>query len=127
MPLVRISLPEGKPSSYKRALSDGVHQAMVDTINVPADDRFQILSEHPKGDLVAHPTYLGVDRSADVVFVQVTLNVGRTVEMKKKLYARMAELLSKNAGLRPQDLIISLLEVPKENWSFGNGAAQYAP
>lgn len=127
MPLVRIAYPEGKPASFKKGLSDGVHQAMVDTINVPADDKFQILTEHPKGDLVAHPNYLGIERSAEVVIVEITLNVGRTVELKKKLYARLAELLSKNPGVRPQDLLINLIEVPKENWSFGNGLATYAP
>ena len=126
MPLVRISLMEGKPETYRAAIGDAVHRAMVETINVPAQDRFQIVTEHPRADLIYDPSYLGIRRSDDLVMVQITLNTGRTTEMKKALYARMAELLAASPGLRPEDLLVSLVEVPKENWSFGNGVAQYA-
>ena len=126
MPLVRISLREGKPETYRRALADGIHRAMVDAINVPPLDRFQVITEHPAESLIYDPAYLGIVRSDDVVFVQITLNAGRSTEQKRALYARMAELLGVNPGLRPQDLLISLVEVSRENWSFGNGQAQYA-
>ncbi len=126
MPLVRISLMEGKPETYRAAIGDAVHRAMVETINVPAQDRFQIVTEHLRADLIYDPSYLGIRRSDDLVMVQITLNTGRTTEMKKALYARMAELLAASPGLRPEDLLVSLVEVPKENWSFGNGVAQYA-
>ena len=126
MPLVRISLREGKPESYRAAIGDAVHRAMVETINVPAQDRFQVITEHPQAGLVYDPSYLSIGRSDDVVFVQITLNAGRTTEMKKALYARMAELLAASPGLRREDLLVSLVEVAKENWSFGNGVAQYA-
>lgn len=126
MPLVRISLREGKPAAHRRAIADAVHRAMVETINVPPQDRFQLVSEHPADGLVYDPAYLGIDRTDDVVFVQITLNAGRTLEMKKALYARMAALLAESPGLRPQDVFVSLVEVAKENWSFGNGIAQYA-
>jgi 4-oxalocrotonate tautomerase len=126
MPLVRISLREGKPETYRRALADGIHRAMVETINVPPLDRFQVITEHPAESLIYDPAYLGIVRSDDVVFVQITLNAGRSTEQKRALYARMAELLGVNPGLRPQDLLISLVEVSRENWSFGNGQAQYA-
>ncbi len=126
MPLVRISLREGKPETYRAAIADAVHRAMVETINVPAQDRFQLVTEHPRAGLVYDPSYLGIGRSDDVVFVQITLNAGRTTEMKKALYARMAELLAASPGLRREDLLVSLVEVAKENWSFGNGVAQYA-
>ena len=126
MPLVRISLREGKPEAYRRALADGIHRAMVDTISVPPLDRFQVITEHPAESLNYDPAYLGIVRSDDVVFVQITLNAGRSTEQKRALYARMAELLGVNPGLRPQDLLISLVEVSRENWSFGNGQAQYA-
>ena len=126
MPLVHISLREGKPETYRRALADGIHRAMVDAINVPPLDRFQVITEHPAESLIYDPAYLGIVRSDDVVFVQITLNAGRSTEQKRALYARMAELLQASPGLRPQDLLISLVEVSRENWSFGDGQAQYA-
>lgn len=98
---------------------------MVETINVPAPDRFQIVTEHPAG-IVYDAAYLGVKRTDDIIFIQITLNQGRSVEMKKALYRRMAELLTESPGVEPGNVTISLIEVPKENWSFGNGVAQYA-
>ena len=126
MPLVRISLREGKSDAYRRALGESVHRAMVETINVPALDRFQVITEHSPDSLIYDPTYLGIQRTDDVIFVQITLNAGRSTEQKRALYARMTELLSKSPGVRPQDVLISLVEVTRENWSFGNGQAQYA-
>ena len=96
------------------------------TINVPAGDRFQVITEHPADGLVYDPGYLGIRRTDDVVFIEMTLNLGRTLEMKKAFYARIAENLARNPGLRKEDVFINLVEVPKENWSFGNGEAQYA-
>jgi 4-oxalocrotonate tautomerase len=125
MPLVRISLREGKSEAYKKALGDGVHQAMVEGAAVPEQDRFQVITEHPAGGLIYDPTYLGIPRSDDVVFVQITLSTGRKLAQKKKLFQRMAEILAEKPGLRPQDLVINLVEVAWENWSFGNGEAQY--
>ncbi len=126
MPLVRISLLEGKPPSYLHALGDSIHRAMVETINVPPLDRFQVITEHPADGLIYDPTYLGIDRTDDVVFVQITLNAGRSIEQKRALYARMTRLLAEHPGVRPQDVLINLVEVARENWSFGNGEAQYA-
>jgi len=126
MPLVYISLREGKPPAYRRAIADGVYEAMLATINVPAGDRFQAITEHPADGLIYDPGYLGVRRTEDVVFIQVTLNHGRSLQMKKAFFARIAENLAKNPGLRKEDVLVNLVEVPKENWSFGNGIAQYA-
>lgn len=126
MPLVRISLLEGRSKSAIEKISNVVHQAMVETISVPPQDRFQLVTEHPKGCLVYDPDYLNIRRSDEVVFIQITLNQGRSLELKKALYARVAELLHQEAGLRKEDVLINLVEVPKENWSFGNGIAQYA-
>jgi 4-oxalocrotonate tautomerase len=125
MPLVRISLRAGKSEQYRRALADGVHQAMVEAIDAPAQDRFQIITEHSANDLIYDPTYLGIERSDDIVMVQITLSAGRKPGQKKKLFQRMAEILAKNPGLRAQDLMINLVETAWENWSFGNGEAQY--
>jgi 4-oxalocrotonate tautomerase len=125
MPLVRISLRSGKPEAHRTAIGDAVHRAMVETINVPAQDRFQIITEHDAAGLLYDPSYLGIARSDDLVIVQITLNSGRTTEMKKALYARIAELVAISPGVRRQDVLVSLVEVPKENWSFGDGVAQY--
>ena len=125
MPLVRISLREGKTEQYKRALGDGVHRAMVEAIEAPAQDRFQIITEHPASGLIYDPTYLGVQRTENIVIVQITMSTGRKPPQKRKLFQRMAEILAENPGLRPQDLMVNLVEVAWENWSFGNGEAQY--
>ncbi len=127
MPLVRISLREGKPTAYRQAIADAIHRAMVETVNVPPLDRFQVITEYAPESLIYDPTYLGIDRTDDVVFIQITLNAGRTVDLKKALYARIAQLLTVYPGIRPQDVLINLVEVARENWSFGNGVAQYAP
>ena len=126
MPLVRIDLRAGHSPAVRQALGDAVHQAMVETIGVPPDDRFQVITEHPPEGLVYDPGYLGIRRSDGVVLVQITLNAGRTVEQKRALYARMAALVSARAEVRPADLVVSLVEVPRDNWSFGDGVAQYA-
>ena len=126
MPLVRISVRRGKPEAYRAAIAESVHRALVETMNVPPKDRFQVVTEHDAADLVYDPSYLDVARSDGVVLVQITLNAGRTVDMKKALYARMADLLADSPGVRREDVFVSLVEVAKENWSFGNGVAQYA-
>jgi 4-oxalocrotonate tautomerase len=127
MPLVRIDLRSGKSPDYRRAIGEAVHQCMVDVLNVPADDRFQVLSEHDPDSLIYDPTYLGISRSDDIVLIQITLNQGRTVEMKRRFYSAVAQSLATRPGVRPQDVFVSLVEVAKENWSFGIGIAQYAP
>ncbi len=103
-----------------------MHEALVATANVPADDRFQIVHELDEAALIAHPSYGGVNRTADLVIVEITLNAGRTVEVKKNLYAEIAARLNRVVDVRPDDVLVSLVEVTKENWSFGGGKATYA-
>ena len=126
MPMVRVSFRSGQSDAWRAAVGEGIHRAMVDAINVPADDRFQVLTEHRPGELVYDPGYLGIARGEGFLLIQITLNAGRTLEQKRALYARIAENLSRDPGVRPQDVLINLVEVPKENWSFGNGKATYA-
>lgn len=126
MPLVRISLRRGKSSAYIAALRNGIYQAMRETFNVPENDRFILVSQHDAEEFDYDPNYLGIARSDDLVIVQITCNSGRTVEQKQALYRRIAENFSADPGLRPEDVFINLVEVAKENWSFGNGIAQYA-
>jgi 4-oxalocrotonate tautomerase len=126
MPLVRVSLRQGKSAGYKKAIGDGVYQAVLETFAVPKEDRFVVVSEHAESELQFSRTYLDIARSDDLVIIQITANNTRTVEQKKALFARIAELLSQDPGLRKEDVFINLVEVAKENWSFGNGIAQYA-
>jgi phenylpyruvate tautomerase PptA (4-oxalocrotonate tautomerase family) len=126
MPLVRIDLAEGQSAEYRSAIADEVYKAMTGTLNVPANDRFMVVSEHKPGDFIADPTYLGIERSPQCVIVQITLNAGRDVEMKRRFYKALSDGLAERIRLRREDLFISLVEVQKENWSFGHGEAQYA-
>ncbi|WP_257306424.1 tautomerase family protein [Geothrix campi] len=124
MPLVRISHRAGVTETYRQALSDGVQEALATAVNVPPDDRFHILTEHATG-LIFDAHYLGIERSPEWVAIQITLRKGRTVEAKQALYRRIVENLVKAPGLRPQDVLICLVENELVDWSFGNGEAQY--
>ena len=126
MPMTKISLRRGKTAEYRRALMDQVYEAMRETFDVPDEDRFMIVTEHDEADFSFGPQYLGIDRSDDLVMIQITANNTRTLEKKKALYKRIAERLAASPGVRPQDVMIGLVEVTKENWSFGEGLAQYA-
>ncbi len=125
MPLVKLWMRRGKSPEYLRTAADCVHEALVAQANVPADDRFQILQQLDDDALIAHPSYAGVNRSADLIIVEITLNQGRTLEIKKALYADVVARLGRALAVRPDDVLISLVEVTKENWSFGNGLATY--
>jgi 4-oxalocrotonate tautomerase len=125
VPLARIDLPAGKPPGYGRAVADAVYEALIATLNVPRGDRFQVISEHGRDTLLIDPTYLGIDRSADALLIQVTLSEGRSVEVKKAFYKAVADGLHERIGLRREDVFINLVEVKKENWSFGHGVGQY--
>jgi 4-oxalocrotonate tautomerase len=125
MPLVRIDLPNTIEPERRRLIGDIVYGAMADVLNVPDGDKFQIITAHDTDSLHIDPAYLGVDRSPKAFIVDITLNAGRTVELKRQFYAAVAERLNAEADVRPQDVMIVLTEVAKENWSFGNGEAQY--
>ncbi|RBL80691.1 tautomerase family protein [Streptomyces cavourensis] len=126
MPLVHISLRTGKTEAYRQAIFDSVYRALRDTFNVPEDDQFMTLTQHEAADFRYGKSYLGVARSDDLVFIQITANNTRSLEQKKALFARTAELLAESPGMRPEDVFVNLVEVAKENWSMGNGLAQYA-
>lgn len=126
MPLVRISLIKGKPQEFGKKIGEIVYQSMVDAINIPVNDHFQIITEHSKDSLIYDSNYLNIQRTDDIIFIQITLNEGRNIELKKALYKMVAERLNKELSIRMEDVIINLVEVKKENWSFGNGVAQYA-
>jgi 4-oxalocrotonate tautomerase len=126
MPLVEITLRKGHTPEYVRSVADAVHEALVAEANVPQDDRFQIVHQVDHEALIAHPSYGGVSRTDDLVVIRITLNRGRTVEIKQKLYAEIARRLGRAADVRPDDVLICLVEVSKEDWSFGRGLMTYA-
>jgi phenylpyruvate tautomerase PptA (4-oxalocrotonate tautomerase family) len=126
MPLARIDLPVGTPAEHRRAIGEVVYAAMLATLNVPKNDRFQVIVGHSAADLVIDAQYLGIQRSTAALVIQVTLNEGRSVEMKRAFYQAVADGLHERVALRREDVVINLVEVRKENWSFGNGEAPYA-
>jgi 4-oxalocrotonate tautomerase len=125
MPLTRVSLRRGKPAAYRKAILEGLYQAMRETFDVPEGDRFMTIAEHDEDDFVYGADYLGIRRSDDLVIIQLTVSNTRPVAQKQKLYRRIVELLTKSPGLRAEDVFINLVEVLPENWSFGHGEAQY--
>jgi 4-oxalocrotonate tautomerase len=126
MPLVRITLRKGKSPEFLRDAANAVHEALVAQANVPADDRFQVIDEVAAENLIAHPSYAGVERSEGLIVIEITLNAGRTIEVKRALYADIAARLQNAVDVRPDDVLVNLIEVTKENWSFGRGLATYA-
>src|SRR5262249_45625790 len=126
MRFVRIDLIRGKPVEYRKALGEIVYKAMTDLIGVPDGDKFQVITEHAPEELNISEGYLGNRYSKDIILIQITLNFGRTIEQKKAFYQRIAGDIHAHVGARLDDVVINLVEVAKENWSFGGGVAQYA-
>ena len=127
MPLVRITVAPGLGAERIAAMGQAIHGALVTVAKAPADDRFQVIEEVPAERLVFSPRYLDIDHRAPLVFIQVFMNVGRTVEVKKALYAALAEAVAATTPIRREDVIVNLVEVAKENWSFGGGQMSYPP
>ena len=125
MPLLHISLCAGKSEAYRQAIFDSLYRAMRETLNVPEDDQFMTITEHDAANFRYGHAY-GVVRSPDVVYIQITVFSTRTIEQKQALFRRVAELLTENPGIRPEDVFVTILDAPKENWSVGHGLAQFA-
>jgi phenylpyruvate tautomerase PptA (4-oxalocrotonate tautomerase family) len=116
---------KGKPAGFGEQVGRIVYETMVRTIDVPPGDRFQIVTEHDGGGLIYDAGYLGIHRGDGIVVIQMTITEGRALEKKKALYKGIAERLNAELGIRTEDVFINVVEVKKENWSFGNGIAQY--
>jgi 4-oxalocrotonate tautomerase len=128
MPLVRIDLSKNTSPTVRQTVSDVVYDAMITVAKVPAHDKFQIVTGHAAGELVfPKEGYFGIDYTDDIIFIQVTWNAGRSAEVKKTFYRKIADDLHAKASVRKQDVFINLVDVLPENWSFGNGDMQYAP
>jgi 4-oxalocrotonate tautomerase len=126
MPLAHIALRRGKTPQYRKAIMDGLYAAMRETFDVPEDDRFMTVTQHDADEFLYGEHYLDIARSDDLVLIQLTVSNTRSVAQKQALFAAIAKKLGDKPGIHPQDVFINLIEVAKENWSFGNGLAQYA-
>ena len=126
MPLVRIDLLEGNTAEFKSQLGELVYESMLETIGIPEEDKFVVVNDLKAEELIFSTNYLGVDRTDGIVIIQITMNEGRSTEVKKALYKTVADNLNNQLDIRKEDVFINLVEVNKENWSFGNGIAQYA-
>ena len=126
MPLLHISLRAGKPPAYRQAIFDSLYRAMREALGVPEDDQFMTITEHKGENFRYGASYLGVNRSDDLVYIQITVFTTRTLEQKKALYRRVTELLGETPGIRPEDVFVNVLEAAKENWSLGHGIAHFA-
>ncbi len=125
MPLIRVSMRRGRPASHPAAIVDGVYRALRATFEVPENDLFAVVHQHEAEEFVFDANYFGFERSAGLVIIQLTVANTRGVTQKKALYAAIAENLRRDPGLKPDDIFISLVEVKREDWSFGGGIAQY--
>ncbi|MGF0238377.1 tautomerase family protein [Rhodococcus sp. IEGM1300] len=126
MPLVRVDIKKHQDPTFAKRVGQLIYAAMHSAIGVPEHDNFQILAEHDEQHFIFDPEYLGIIRTDQLVVIQITLNEGRSTEQKKLLYKTIAESLNTELAVRLEDVFINLVEVKKENWSFGNGVAQYA-
>ena len=109
-------------------ISQAVYGAMTEIANVPINDKFQIVTRHGADEIIyPEEGYLGVTYSPDLIFIQVTWVAGRSIDVKKQFYRRIADEIHDKAGVRKEDVWISLVDSSREDWSFGNGDMQYAP
>ncbi|WP_407158392.1 tautomerase family protein [Bradyrhizobium sp. STM 3557] len=125
MPLLHISLRAGKPVAYRQAIFDSLYLAMRDTLDVPEGDQFMTISEHDATNF-RYGNAFGIMRRDDLVLIQITVFNTRTTAQKAALFRRIAELLGKSPGIRPEDVFVNVIEAAKENWSVGHGLAQFA-
>lgn len=128
MPLARINLSKNLSAEVVRSISEAVYDAMTETANVPPNDKFQVITRHAADELI-YPKegYLGIQYTPQIVFIQITWNAGRSTEVKKAFYRKLVDDIHAKAGIRKEDVLINLVDVNREDWSFGNGEMQYAP
>jgi hypothetical protein len=122
MPLTRITVPRHLSSAKIRALASAAHEGLVETCGVPIDDLFQVLQRVDAEDLIMHPTFGGVNRSADACIIEINFLVGRSDDQKRQLFRHIAEKAA-TAGIRVDDVMVALSENSRMDWSVGKGVA----
>ena len=123
MPLARIDMVRGNTSEFQHTAGQVVYQAMHDALRAPRDDRFQVIAGHALGDFVFDPDFLGIHRSQGCIFIQLTLVAGRAAEQKRAFDRQVADELHRQLGVRREDVVISLVPVGVDDWSFRSGEA----
>ncbi len=126
MPLTQVSMRRGKPAAYRKAVLNAIQLALRETFEVPPRDFFMTINEYDEENFLYSPDYLDIARGDDLLIIQLTVSQTRGLKQKQALYLRLTELLAQSPGVRPDDVFINLVEVARENWSFGHGLAQYA-
>lgn len=121
MPFARISLHRGKSAEYLQALSQGLHDALVESFEVPMADRFQVIHQHEVGELIFDPGYLGGPRSHDFVLIAITAGRPRDIETKQRFYRNLVERLSRASGIDSEDVMVVITTTEADEWSFGGG------
>lgn len=121
MPFARISLHRGKSAEYLQALSQGLHEALVESFEVPLADRFQVIDQHETGELIFDPDYLGGPRSHDFVLIAITAGRLRSQQTKQGFYQDLVKKLNRATGLDPEDVMVVVTTTEAEDWSFGGG------
>ena len=125
MPVTRVAIRKGKSEEYKQAILDGIYAAQLEAVHISEGDRFMALSEHEASEFAYGANFLGIERTDDLVQIQVFWAPGKGVDLKKAMYKKIVENLGRNPGVRPEDILISVIESSAENWSFGNGETQF--
>jgi 4-oxalocrotonate tautomerase len=126
MPFTRVSVDRTRTTAEIKAIGEAIYQSFVEAVNVPVDDKFLAFTRHTEDEFIYSRDYLGIQRSEHFILIQIFFYVGRTVDQKRLLFKTIADKLYLNPGIRKEDIFITLIDVPKENWSYGNGEAQFA-
>ena len=121
MPTARIDLIKGKPKEYRAKVAEIVYRGIVEQLGAPENDNYVVVQEHDAENFFWPRNFLGMDHTADLIFIQVVTTVGADVEHKKAFMKKMADELQGQVGLRREDTMINLIYIKKEDWSFGNG------
>lgn len=125
MPLIHVSMRSGKPDAFRQAIFDGLYRALREALQVPDDDQFMTITEHDASNF-RYGAAFGIERSDDLLYIRITIFDTRTIEQKKALFQSISDILAESPGVRPEDVFVNLIESAKQNWSVGNGIAQFA-
>ena len=127
MPVAKIHVLEGRYDEARlNKVSETVQEALMSALGVPPDDFFQIIHVLPRSQFRHTSSFLGLKYSDDLILLEVTFISGRPKEKRLALLTAFNENVVGAAGISPDDLMITLYEVPGENISFGQGLAQRA-
>ena len=127
MPLAKIHIVEGRYDDARIGkISGAIQAALMNTLHVPAEDFYQLIFEIPRKRFLHTPSFVGMHYTDDLIILDVTFIQGRSKQMRVALLKDINNRVTAAAGISPDDLMITLYEVPGENISFGQGEAQRA-